>query len=351
MGIFFPIINIITAVSIIKSVIALLASGGFLSLDGGLYQVFYAVSDGFFYFLPFFLAIAAAKQWKLDPFLALLVPVAMLYPGLTAILEEGESLSFLGLTIPPTIYHASVIPVLFALLLLKALDRPLDRLLPEAVRGFLKPICCMLVVLPVTFLAFGPIGSLIGTMLTRVFAVIYDANSMAAGGFMGMIMQPMVVVGAHWSVVPVSISNIATQGFDTIMPLVGGAVYAQSGAALAVALLCRKEQPMRRVALQASLTAALGVTEPALFGVNVPLGRPMIAACLAGAVGGAMVGAAGTHCTSFAFPSFLTSVAYAGPGFAAFLASMAVCFVLGFVLTIVQKKQLQKLLESRQDNA
>lgn len=343
-GIFLPIINIITAASILKSIVVLLATFGVISENGGFYQIFYAATDGFFYFLPFYLAYAAAKQWKADPYIALLIPVAMLYPDITAVLENGGSLNLFGLNVPPTIYHSSVIPVVMAVGLLHFVEKPCDRYIPESIRGFLKPMVCCLVVLPVTFLVFGPMGTWIGDVLTKVFFAVYEWNPIAAGAFMGFVMQPMVVVGAHWSVVPVSISNILLHGYDVIMPLVGGAVYAQAGAALAVGLMYKENKEKQRVAYQASLTAALGVTEPALFGVNVPLLRPMLAACLSGAIGGAMVGFAGTHCTSFAFPSFLTSVAFVGPGFGIFLFSMAFSFVLGFLFTWVQKKAICKRL-------
>lgn len=343
-GIFLPIINIITAASILKSIVVLLATFGVISENGGFYQIFYAATDGFFYFLPFYLAYAAAKQWKADPYIALLIPVAMLYPDITAVLENGGSLNLFGLNVPPTIYHSSVIPVVMAVGLLHFVEKPCDRYIPESIRGFLKPMICCLVVLPVNFLVFGPMGTWIGDVLTKVFFAVYEWNPIAAGAFMGFVMQPMVVVGAHWSVVPVSISNILLHGYDVIMPLVGGAVYAQAGAALAVGLMYKENKEKQRVAYQASLTAALGVTEPALFGVNVPLLRPMLAACLSGAIGGAMVGFAGTHCTSFAFPSFLTSVAFVGPGFGIFLFSMAFSFVLGFLFTWVQKKAIRKRL-------
>ena len=343
-GIFLPIINIITAASILKSIVVLLAAFGVISENGGFYQIFYAATDGFFYFLPFYLAYATAKQWKADPYIALLIPVAMLYPDITAVLENGGSLNLFGLNVPPTIYHSSVISVVMAVGLLHFVEKPCDRYIPESIRGFLKPMVCCLVVLPVTFLVFGPMGTWIGDVLTKVFFAVYEWNPIVAGAFMGFVMQPMVVVGAHWSVVPVSISNILLHGYDVIMPLVGGAVYAQAGAALAVGLMYKENKEKQRVAYQASLTAALGVTEPALFGVNVPLLRPMLAACLSGAIGGAMVGFAGTHCTSFAFPSFLTSVAFVGPGFGIFLFSMAFSFVLGFLFTWVQKKAICKRL-------
>lgn len=339
-GIFLPILSYLTAASIIKSVIVLLATFGIISTDSGLYQIFYAVADGFFYFLPFSLAITTAKQWNTDPFIALLIPITMLYPELNSIIEGGDKvLTFAGITIPSTIYHSSVIPVILAVGLLHFVEKPCDKL-PESIRSFTKPIICCLIVLPVTFLLFGPIGSWIGNALTKIFFTIYDWNSIAAGGFMGFLMQPMVVIGAHWSVVPVSISNIANNGYDVIMPLVGAAVYGQSGAALAMGIIYKNNKERRSVAYQASLTAALGVTEPALFGVNVPAVRPMIAACIAGGLGGMLAGWAGTHCNAFAFPSFLTCVAYIGPGFVAFLLSMVLGFIIGFLLTIIQKKQI-----------
>lgn len=334
-GLFLPIINYLTAASIMKSVVVLLASTPLLTTESGVFQIFYAVSDGFFYFLPFFLAITAAKQWKTDLFLSLLIPVALLYPDITAVLEHGQSLSFCGLTVQPAIYHSGVIPVLLAVGLLHFVEIPCDKYLPDAVRGFLKPILCCLLVLPVTFLLFGPVGTWIGDLLTELFFLIYEWSPVAAGAFMGFIIQPMVFVGAHWSIVPISISSIASNGYDVIMPLLGGAVYGQCGAALAVGLLFGKEKEKRRIAFQGAFSAALGVTEPALFGVTAGTPRAMLAACLGGALGGGMAGMAGVHCTSFAFPSFLTSVAFVGPGFATFLLSMVAGLVLGFVLSLL----------------
>ena len=340
-GLFLPIINYLTAASILKSVLILLANFGVFSKESGLYLVFYAVSDGFFYFLPFFLALTASKQWKTDPFLSLLIPVGMLYPDIVAILENGQSLSFLGLPIQPAIYHSSVIPVLLAIGLLHYVEKPCDKFLPESVKGFLKPLICCIIVLPVTFLLFGPLGGLIGDLLTKLFYVLYNLSPVAAGIFMGFVIQPMVFLGAHWSIVPVAITSIATNGYDVIMPLLGGAVYGQCGACVALGLIA-KEKQQRTMSYQAAFSCALGVTEPALFGVTIRNPRAMLSACIAGAVGGGIAGFAGARCISFAFPSFVTCVAYVGPGFAMFLVSMIVAFPIAFLLTMLQKNQIMK---------
>ena len=338
-GLFLPIIGCLTAASIIKSILILLVNFHVLSPESGLYAIFYAGSDGFFYFLPFFLALTAAKQWKTDPFISLLIPVAMLYPDIVAILENGKELSFAGLTVQPAIYHSSVIPVILAVGLLYFVEKPCDKFLSESLKGFLKPLICCVIVLPITFLLFGPMGGWIGNLLTKIFYVIYYWNPTAAGIFMGFIIQPMVFLGAHWSVVPVCINAIATNGFDTILPLLGGAVYGQCGACLALALIAKDKQE-RNISFQATLSCALGVTEPALFGVTVSKPRAMLSACIAGAVGGGIAGFAGAQCSSFAFPSFVTCIAYVGPGFAMFLLSMIIAFPISFLLTMAQKKYL-----------
>lgn len=337
-GIFVPIINYLTAASIIKSLIVVLGNAGVLATDSGVYRIFYGVSDGFFYFLPMFLAYTASKQWKTDRLLSMMIPVAMLYPDILAVLENGGTMDFFGVTVNSAIYHSSVLPVIMAVGLLKFVEKPCDVLIPEAIRGFTKPIICCAIVLPVTFLFFGPIGTWIGDYLTDLFFIIYNWNPIVAGAFMGFIIQPMVVVGAHWSIVPICINSMATVGYDVILPLLGGAVYGQCGAALALGFLYKGKKEKRRMAFQGAFSAAIGVTEPTLFGVTVPEIRGMLAACVAGAVGGAIAGIGGVHCTTFAFPSYLTCVAYIGPGFALFLISMAVSFVVGFILTMAQKK-------------
>jgi PTS system beta-glucosides-specific IIC component len=230
--------------------------------------------------------------------------------------------------------------VLLAVGLLHFVEIPCKKYIPEAVKGFILPIVCCIIVLPVTFLVFGPLGTKIGDGLTKVFTTIYEWNSVAAGAFMGFAIQPMVAVGVHWSIVPVSIAAIADQGYDVLLPLLGGAVYGQCGACLAAAILT-KDKEKKRIAYQASFSCAIGVTEPALYGVTVANIRAMLAACVAGAVGGAVAGFSGTHCISFAFPSFVTCVAYVGPGFVGFLLSMIVAFPIGFVLTWIQKKHFR----------
>lgn len=131
----------------------------------------------------------------------------------------------------------------------------------------------------------------------------------------------------------VRFTNVAVYGYDTIMALFGGAVFAQGGAALAVAIKS-KDATFKSQALSASFTALLGITEPAMFGVNLRLKRPMICACIAGAIGSAVAGFFGCRAVSFALPALTTLSLFMGHAFVPFLASLAVSFGLAFLFTM-----------------
>ncbi|WP_261783083.1 PTS transporter subunit EIIC [Clostridium botulinum] len=146
----------------------------------------------------------------------------------------------------------------------------------------------------------------------------------------------MVIFGFHWSLVPLAINNIALNGYDTILALMGPAVFAQAGAALAVFFIT-KNKNLKTVAASASISAIFGVTEPALFGVNLLLKRPLFFVCLAGGIGGAVVGISGSSAISFAFPGLGTIPVFLGLGFKGFLIGCALGFIISFLLTIIFK--------------
>ena len=343
-GIFLPIINILMATAMLKGVLSLLVSLQIISTTDGLYELLYAASDGFFYFLPIFLAYTASKQFSSDSFVAMVIGGALLYPNIMTRLASEESLIFLGMRVQPINYASSVIPIILAVVFLHYIEKPLDKYLPEFIKGFLKPTICIVLTVPITFLCFGPIGVMVGDVLARGFFILYDFNPIVAGAFLGFIIQPMVVVGCHWSIVPVCIANIMNYGGDPILPLMGAAVLAQGGAALAVGLMYQNQED-KRVAFSAALVAVLGISEPAIFGVNLKLGRPMLTACIAGGIGGGIVGSSGSQAISFAFPSFATAIVYVGKGFGMFILSMIIGFGAGFILTMMQRKAILKKID------
>lgn len=333
-GIFIPIINYLMAAALIKGLLVLAVNMKWISETEGTYRLLYAVSDGFFYFLPIFLAISASKILKADTFTSVMIAAALVYPKVTEIFQNGTGTAFLGLHVRPVIYPSSVIPVLLAIGFLHYVEIPLEKYLPAIVKGFLKPMISLLIVAPITFLIFGPVGNIVSDFLAKAFSSAYDYNPILAGVIFGFIWQMIVVFGLHWGIVPVVISNINTFGVDHILPLLGPAVMGQAGAAMAVSFMVRNKK-RKAQAVSCSVTAILGVTEPTLYGITVPLRRPMIAACLAGAVGGGIVGTSHAGAVAFAFPSFLSLVVYLGKGFWTYFLALIIAFIIGFLLALL----------------
>ncbi len=333
-GIFLPIINVMMAAALLKGLLLLATNLEVLSKTSGVYLILYAISDGFFHYLPIFLAYTASHKLKADTVTSMLLAAALVYPDITELFAGGMSLEFLGITVSPVSYPSSVIPIILAVGVLHYVEIPLDKYIHGTIKGFLKPMLALIIVTPITFLVFGPLGAFVGTGLSAAYSSIYSFSPIVAGAVFGLIWQPMVVFGFHWGMVPVIIDHINTVGVDSFLPLCGAAVMGQAGAAMAVSVRAKNKR-LKTVALSGAITAILGVTEPVLYGVNIPLKRPMMAACLAGAIGGAIVGTSNAGAVAFAYPSMLSLVVYFGEGFWTFLLSMIVGFCISFLLGLL----------------
>lgn len=333
-GIFLPIINVLTAAALLKGILILITNLGWIDKTDGAYQILFAASDGFFYFLPIFIAYSAAHKLKADVFTSVLIATALVYPDISTLMKSGAGIDFLGLSVKSLTYPSSVIPIILAVALLHFVEIPLDKYIPNTIKGFLKPLVAATIVVPITFLLFGPIGALIGDTIAGTYSVIYNFSPVIAGTIFGFIWQPSVIFGFHWGMVPAIINNINTIGVDTFLPMVGPAVMGQAGAAMAVSFIA-KNKKLKAVAMSSSIAAILGVTEPALFGITVPLKRPMLAACIAGGIGGAIVGTSHAGAVAFAFPSMASLVVYLGEGFWVFFFAMILAFIISFILTFI----------------
>lgn len=335
-GIFLPIVNILSAAGIMKGLLAGAVALEIISKTEGTYTVLNAMADSLFHYLPLLLAFTAARKFGANPFTAVVIGGVMLYPSLTTLFANNEIIEFMGMSIRPVNYPASAIPIILAVGLLVYVERFCVKILPEVIRGFFTPLISVVVVSSVTLLVFGPMGALAGDALADGYRTVYNLSSVGAGMVLGAIIQPMVIFGLHWSLVPLAINNISTGGSDTILALMGPAAFAQAGAALAV-FIKAKDKQFRTLSLSASISALFGVTEPAMFGVNLPLRKPMIIVCCAGSIGGGMVGMFGSSAISFAFPGLATLPAYLGDGFGGFLIACTTGFLIALIATLCVK--------------
>lgn len=364
-GMFTPLVPAIAASGLSKGILTaanlIMKNKGVDITTSDTYVVLFATSQIIFYYMPIFLAFTAAKALKASQFTAVIIGGLLVYPQIDALMQDvGTATSVLGFpmikgawqigeTTRVFSYTESVIPIILAVIFLKYLEKFLKKVIPEVVQVILVPGLSLLVLVPLTFTVFGPIGIYIGNAIQMGYTALTGFNMIFAGAVIGGFWCVFVAFGAHRALVPISINDVAVSGSQTLMAMSSPANFAQGGASLGV-MLRTKNKELRSVAASTSLTAALaGITEPALYGCNLRLKKPMIAAMISGAVGGAIIGGGGVFAGSHVNGCVLTAVAYAEGGFGkfaiyilgcaiAFFGAAILTYILGFDEGIMEEK-------------
>lgn len=309
-GIFTPFIGLMAATGILKGVLALSLVCGWTTEQSGTYLLMFSVSDALFYFFPIILGYTAGQRFGCNPFITMVIGGALTHPLILQAFEKAQSpdnpvLHFLGMPITFINYTSSVIPIIFSAWLCSLLEKRLNRWLPSAIKNFFSPLICLVVITPLTFLVIGPVSTWLSEMLALAYQFLYNTAPWLAGAVMGGLWQVFVMFGLHWGLVPLCINNFTVLGYDTMLPLMTPAILAQVGAALAI-FISERDAQKKVVAGSASLTGLFGITEPAVYGVNLPRRYPFIVACISGGMGAAIVGFAQTKVYSFGVPSIFT---------------------------------------------
>ena len=331
---FLPIINLLVSVGILKGALTLLQVSGVVDADTTTYAILNGMADALFYFIPIFLAFTASKRFGVDTVTGMLIGCIILYPSITEKMAGSEPVYLFGLELQKATYSSSVIPILLAIYTASWVQKVCYNVIPETFRGMFTPPITIVIVIPLTLGVFGPLGTLVGGWLATGYEFVYGLSPLVAGILIGAFQPFLVILGLHWALFTIAMNNVAVYGFDTIMALFGGAIFAQGGAALAVALKT-KNKKFRSQAISASLTTLLGITEPAMYGVNLRLKKPMVCACVAGGLGSAVAGFFGCAGTAFALPALTTLPVFMSRAFIPFCISLAVAFGLAFIFTLM----------------
>lgn len=309
-AIFTPFIGVMAASGILKGLLALGIVSGVLNYASGTYQILFAASDSLFYFFPIILGYTAGKKFGGNPFVTMAIGGALVHPvmieAFNAAQVSGAPVEhFLGIPVTFINYSSSVIPIIMAAWVSGILERRCSPLFPSAIRNFCTPLLCIAIVTPLTFLVIGPVATGLSHMLAAGYQWIYNIAPWLAGGVMGGIWQICVIFGLHWGLAPLMINNLTVLGQDSMVPMLLPAIMGQVGAAFGV-LLRTRDTRMKTLAGSAVSAGLFGITEPAVYGVNLPYRRPFIFGCIAGALGGAFIGLSQTQIFSFGLPSILT---------------------------------------------
>lgn len=332
-AIFTPILWALAATGLLKALLAVSVLAAWIDKESTGYAILNALSDAFIAFLPIALAVTAAEYFKAQQFTSIAIAAALVYPAITA-LAGREGLSFFGIPVIMVSYTSSVIPIIIAVWVQSRMEEVLYRVLPAAVRRFLTPMIVVLLLVPLVFIVVGPVSSVMSSGLSQGVSAIFTVAPWLGGALVGGLWQVLVIFGLHWTFIPLFMVEYQQSGFIYLLAPVFAAKLAQTAATAAVWWRTR-DQSLRSLSAPATLSGLLaGVTEPALYGVNLPLRRPFIFGIIGGVLGGAVISAGGIASNSFALASLVSVPSLMGRGSVAMVfIGLGVAMAAAFVLT------------------
>ncbi len=324
-SIFTPVLPAMCGAGILKGLLMLFTTMGWLANTSGTYQILYAACDSIFYFFPVALAFTAAKKFKANPFIAVAVAGALLYPAIITTFTNNQAIDFLGIPVVLVRYQSTVVPIILAVLVLAQLERFFGKILPDVCKNFLTPTFCLAIIVPLTFLVIGPVGDTLGKWLAGGYSFLYNINPMIGGAIVATVWPVIIIFGLHWGFVPIVTNNLAVYGRDTLFTITGPNNFAQAGAALGV-FLKTKNTKLKAIAGSAAATGLFGITEPAIYGVTLKYKKPFIIACISSGIAGGIVGYVGAGASALVGASILTLPAFIGQGFVGFLIACVIAY-------------------------
>jgi PTS system beta-glucosides-specific IIC component len=336
-GIFQPLVPAIAGAGVLKSIMLLLAMIGAITSTDTLYTTLVGISDATFYFLPLMVAVTTANMFKTDRLVAVAAVGFLLLPATTTALKDG--LALFGITVQNITYSSQVFPAILEVICLSLLERWLNKVSPKAIRVFFVPMVALAITIPVTLLVLGPLGYNVGVLLTDAILFMYSTFGWIALAVLAAILPFMISMGMHKALVPYAVSSMSTAGFESLyLPASLGHNISESGACLAVALRTKDER-LRQTALSAGISALMGITEPALYGVTLQHKRAMTAVVISGAISGALIGLLGVKAFVTVGPGLASMTMYvdaANPqnlvnAFIGFAVALVCSFAIAFV--------------------
>lgn len=336
-GIFQPLVPAIAGAGVLKSIMLLLAMIGAITSTDTLYTTLVGISDATFYFLPLMVAVTTANMFKTDRLVAVAAVGFLLLPATTTALKDG--LALFGITVQNITYSSQVFPAILEVICLSLLERWLNKVSPKAIRVFFVPMVALAITIPVTLLVLGPLGYNVGVLLTDAILFMYSTFGWIALAVLAAILPFTISMGMHKALVPYAVSSMSTAGFESLyLPASLGHNISESGACLAVALRTKDER-LRQTALSAGISALMGITEPALYGVTLQHKRAMTAVVISGAISGALIGLLGVKAFVTVGPGLASMTMYvdaANPqnlvnAFIGFAVALVCSFAIAFV--------------------
>ena len=365
-GSMIPVVGMLAASGILKGLLALLVQFKVVTEASNTFHFIDAMSSSMFFFLPIIVGFTAAKRLGADPIVVAIIGGVLCYPSVVDMSKNTDDVITVGRTvfnadffgIPVSLpagnaYAYSIFPIIVGAWLASKIEPWLKKVLPAVIRPIFGPLIEIFVVSALILLVFGPVVMLVSGGIATVINAVLGFNYTLAGLLIGGFYQCLVIFGLHWAVIPIISSELANPGYSHLNAIVSATMIAQGGGALAVWVKVRDAR-IKRMAAPATISAFCGVTEPAMYGLNLKYGRIFITASIGGAVGGLLTGLLNVNMWGFTggfvgFPSFVNpkgmDASFTGfwiAGVAALLVSFLCTYFFGFKQADFDKERTVK---------
>jgi trehalose PTS system EIIBC or EIIBCA component len=347
--IFIPILPAIVAAGLLLGLNNMLANPGIFYDEKSLLDVhtgwtgfaefINVIANTAFTFLPVLIAWSAAKKFGGSPLLGIVLGLLLVHPSLMSAYAYAENpgdveyWSLFGWDIARIGYQGQVLPVIFATWILTWSEKQLKRYIPDNLQMlFLAPLALVFAGL-LTFGVIGPITMAGSNWITDGILYLFEVSPAFAGGVYGLISGPLVITGMHHIFLGVNLQMAGTLGYVTLWPIGETVTLAQGAAALTMFFILKQNQKLRGVSLTATLSAWLGVTEPAIYGINLRFRYPFIAVMVGSAIGSAYLAAQGVKATSVGVGGILSFLSVYPEHWSFYFIGMAITFIITVGLT------------------
>lgn len=348
-GTFQPIIPALSGAGMVKAVLAILITFKIISTESQTYYILNFFADAVFYFLPMMLAYSEAQKLRCNPILAASVAGIMMHPNWNALVSAGKAVKlFEVIPFTLTTYTSTVIPIILVILVQSYVEKYLEKWIPQAVKLVFVPMLTFLIMGPLALAVLGPIGSIVGGYLATFFKFLSTTAAWAPAVLIGGFLPIMVMFGLHNGVAPLGVMQMGELGYDSIFgPGCVCSNIAQATASAVVALRT-KDKKMKQLATSGSITAYMGITEPTLYGVNLPKKYPLIASMIGGAAGGLYAGLTHTHRFATGSSGLPAVFLYIGNDTMTYFYNILIALVISFVVTAIVTYVLSLKFENQE---
>lgn len=308
---FTPVIPALIGGGMIKAVLSILVLCG-LNDSSSTYALLNLISDAAFYFMPVLLAYGAALKFECNPILAMTLACALLHPSWSGMVGAGEPVTFFLIPVKLVDYSYSVIPIILSIWIMSYVEKLAEKYTPSIIKFFLKPLVILFISVPIALVIVGPFGSFLNSIIESGANIINAKASWLLPMLMGAFQPFLVLTGTAWAMTPIATVQISSLGYEIVNgPGMLASNIAQGGATLAVAMKTKNKQ-LKQLASSSGFTAVMGITEPCLYGVILPLKKPLIASMIGGGVGGVYAGISGLVRYAFVSPGLAALPAFIG---------------------------------------